>query len=116
MTDNPLPDIEPDVARGADGTIYVVWQAMVGRHSQIRLKYLQDGRWSETVSVTQSASNDWEPSVGVGPNGTAWIAWDRYTSNYDVYARSFSPARGLSPERAVAATNRFRGPLVGGRR
>ncbi len=107
LTDNPLPDIEPDVARGADGTIYVVWQAMVGRHSQIRLKYLQDGRWSETVSVTQSASNDWEPSVGVGPNGTAWIAWDRYTSNYDVYARSFSPARGLSPERAVAATNRF---------
>ena len=87
--------------------MYVVWQAKVGRHSQIRLKYLKDGRGSETVSVTQSSLNNWEPSVGVGPNGTAWIAWDRYTSNYDVYARSFSPTRGLSPERAVAATNRF---------
>ena len=107
LTNNPLPDIEPDVARGADGTVYVVWQAMVGRYSQIRLKYLKDGRWSETVSVTESSSNDWEPSVGVGPNGTAWIAWDRYTSNYDVYTRSFSPERVLSPERAVTATNRF---------
>ena len=30
LTDGPLPDIEPHVARAADGTIYVAWQAMAG--------------------------------------------------------------------------------------
>ena len=107
LSDNPQPDIEPHVARGADGTIYVVWQAMVGRHSQIHLKYLKDGKWSEKISVTNSRSNNWEPAVAAGGNGTVWVAWDRYTSNYDVYLRSYSPEAGLSPERNVASTERF---------
>ena len=111
LTDNPLPDIEPHVSRGAGGTIYVVWQSMVGRHSQVRLKYLRDGRWSETVSVTSSAENDWSPSVSTAPNGSAWISWDRYKmgsgGSYDVLVRSYSPASGLGPEMAVASTTRF---------
>lgn len=111
LTDSPLPDIEPHVARAPDGTVYVVWQAMAGRHSQIRLKHLRDGRWSETVVVTRAAANDWSPSVAAGPNGEAWIAWDRYTQgsqgSYDVRARSYSPNDGLGPEMAVASTSRF---------
>ena len=78
LTANPLPDIEPHVARGDNGTIYVVWQAFAGRYSQIRLKYLREGRWSETVTVTNTASNDWSPSVAASSGGTAWISWDRY--------------------------------------
>ncbi len=111
LTDNPLPDIEPHIARADDGTIYVVWQSMVGRHSQVRLQYLRDGRWSETVSVTNTAANDWAPAVATGPNGGAWISWDRYGAepegNYDVFARSFAPSEGLGPAIAVAATTRF---------
>ena len=111
LTDNPLPDIEPHVARAVDGTIYVAWQSMAGRHSQIRLKYLREGRWSETVAVTNSAANDWSPAVAAGPGGTAWIVWDRYRQgsggSYDVYARSFAPASGLGREMAVASTTRF---------
>ena len=111
LTDNPLPDIEPQVARADDGTIYVVWQSMAGRHSQIRLKYLRDGRWSETVSVTASAANDWSPSVAAAPNGSAWIAWDRYRKgpggSYDVIVREYSPGGGLGPEMPVASTARF---------
>ena len=111
LTDGPLPDIEPHVARAADGTIYVAWQAMAGRHSQVRLKYLRDGRWSETVSVTAAAANDWSPAVAAAPDGSAWVSWDRYLpgpgGSYDVYARSFSPAGGLGPEMAVASTTRF---------
>ena len=111
LSTNPLPDIEPHVARAADGTIYVAWQSLVGRHSQIRLKYLRDGKWSETVAVTNSAANDWEPAVATGPNGTVWIAWDRYTAgpdgNYDVFARRYSSAGGLGAEMAIATTTRF---------
>src|SRR5207253_3694054 len=33
--------------------------------------------------------------------------WDRYTSSYDVYARSYSHGGGLSAEIKVAATPRF---------
>ncbi len=111
LTDNPLPDIEPHVARAADGTIYVVWQSLTGRHSQIRLKYLRHGRWSETVSVTNSAWNDWSPSVAASPNGSAWISWDRYRrgsgGSYDIHARSYSPTSGLGEELPAARTTRF---------
>ena len=111
LTDNPLPDIEPHVARAGDGTIYVVWQALVGRYSQIRMKYLRDGRWSETVSVTNGAANDWAPAVAAAPNGSAWISWDRYDpgsgGSYDVFARNYASDGGLGPEMAVASTARF---------
>ncbi len=111
LTDNPLPDIEPHVARAGDGTIYLVWQSMAGRYSQIRLKYLSDGRWSETVAITNTAENDWSPSVAAAPDGTAWVSWDRYKKgsggSYDVLARAYSPASGLGREMAVAATTRF---------
>ncbi len=111
LTDNPLPDVEPHVARSGDGTVYVVWQSMAGRYSQVRLKYLREGRWSETVSVTSSLANDWSPAVSGAPDGSAWISWDRYRQgsggSYDVFVRSFSPERGLGQETAVAATARF---------
>ena len=111
LTDNPLPDIEPHVARAPDGTIYVVWQSLAGRWSQIRLKHLRHGRWSETISVTNSASNNWSPSVAASPNGSAWIAWDRYRrgsgGSYDVHVRSYSPADGPGEEMPVATTSRF---------
>lgn len=111
LTDNPLPDIEPHVARAGDGTIYVVWQSMAGRNSQIRLKYLREGRWSETISVTSTSENDWSPAVAAGPNGSAWISWDRYRKgsggSYDVLLRSYSPTDGLGSELEVASTSRF---------
>jgi len=107
LTDNPLPDIEPDIARAPDGTVYVVWQSMAGRSSQIRLKYLRAGEWSETVSVTNSEASNWEPAVAAGPDGAAWIAWDRYDGNYDVWARRFSPDEGLGEGHRIASTARF---------
>ncbi len=111
LTDNPLPDIEPHVVQAANGTIFVVWQSMSGRYSQIRLKHLRDGRWSETVSVTTTDQNDWTPAVAAGPNGTAWISWDRYRKgsrgSYDIFVRSYSPEAGLGSEMAVASTSRF---------
>ncbi len=111
LTDGPLPDIEPHVATAADGTIFVVWQAMAGRYSQIRLKYLRGGRWSETVSVTNAAANDWSPAVGAGADGRVWIVWDRYSDgpagSYDVRIRSYEPGGGLGPEMEVASTGRF---------
>ena len=111
LTDNPLPDIEPHVARASDGTIYVVWQSLQGRHSQIRLQYLRAGQWSGTFSVTNEASNDWSPAVATAPDGTAWISWDRYRKgsggSYDVFARSFSATDGLGEEMEVASTTRF---------
>ena len=107
LTRDPLPDIEPAVARAPDGTIYVAWQALRGRASQIRLKYLRDGRWSETISVTNTAENNWEPAIAAGPDSAAWIAWDRYDGDYNVYVRRFSPSGGLGDERQVVATPRF---------
>jgi hypothetical protein len=107
LTSNPLPDIEPAVARSQDGTIFVVWQALTGRWSQIRLRYLRDGRWSDELAVTEGGANNWEPAVAVGPDGAAWIAWDRYGTSYDVKLRRFHPDAGFGPERDVVSTPRF---------
>ncbi len=104
---NAAPDIEPHVARGADGTIFVVWQAFEGRFSHLRLRARKNGKWSAPVAVTSGELNNWEPAVAAGSDGRAWIVWDRYTSSYDVYARSYSPDAGLSPEMRVAATPRL---------
>ncbi len=107
ISNGSLPDIEPHVARGGDGTVYVVWQALEGRYSQIRLASLRDGKWSAPVAVTAGESNNWNPAIAAGPDGRAWIAWDRYGSSYDIWARSYSPDTGFSAEMKVAATERF---------
>src|SRR5262249_50265263 len=72
-----------------------------------RLRYRKNGKWSQPVAVTAGQFDDWEPAVAVGGDGRAWIVWDRYTTSYDVYTRSYSPAGGISPELKVAATPRF---------
>ena len=107
LTDNPLPDIEPSVARAPDGTIYVAWQALRGRSSQVHLRYLRGGKWSEPLAVTNTPENNWAPAVAAGPDGAAWIAWDRYDGDYNVYLRRFSPDAGFGPERQVIGTPRF---------
>ena len=107
LTTDSFPDIEPHVARAPDGVIYVVWQALAGKTSQIRMKYLKQGRWSETLRVTSSPFDDWQPAVAAGKDGGVWIAWDRYTQSYDVYCRSYKPGAGFSDEMKVAATERF---------
>jgi hypothetical protein len=107
LSDNPGPDIDPHVAQGPHGSIYVAWQSLTGRASQIRMRYLANGKWSEMIHVTDRAQNNWAPAMAVAQNGTAWIAWDRYDHSYDVYARSYSPQSGLGAERTIAATERF---------
>ncbi len=107
LSDNPGPDIDPHVAQGPHGSIYVVWQSLEGRTSQIRMRYLTGGKWSEIIHVTDSPQNNWAPAIAVAQTGTAWIAWDRYNQSYDVYARSYSAPAGLGPERPIAATERF---------
>ncbi|MEZ5353735.1 MAG: hypothetical protein R2762_13940 [Bryobacteraceae bacterium] len=107
VSTDALPDIEPSVARASDGTIYVAWQALSGRVSQIRMRYLKADRWSEVLTVTASSHNDWQPAVAAGGDGRVWIAWDRYTSSYDVYLKSYSRGSGFSAEVALAQSPRF---------
>jgi len=101
LSRNPLPDIEPAIARASNGTIYVVWQALRGRSSQIRLRYLKSGQWSETISVTNTEENNWNPAIATGPDDEVWIAWDRYAGDYNVHVRRFSIEDGLSDEHEV---------------
>jgi hypothetical protein len=111
LSSNPGPDIDPHVAQGPQGTIFVAWQALEGRTSQIRMRYLNGGKWSEVVHITDSPQNNWAPAIAVAGNGTAWVAWDRYNQSYDVYVRRYSPQHspqpGLGPEIAIAGTQRF---------
>ena len=107
LSDNPGPDIDPHVAQGPHGSIYVAWQSLDGRTSQIRMRYLSGGKWSDIIHVTNSPQDNWAPAIAVGANGTAWIAWDRYNKSFDVYARRYNPQLGLGAETTIAASERF---------
>ena len=108
LSDSPLPDIEPHVARATDGTIFVVWQALEGRYSHIRLSYLKGGKWSKPVAVTSSQLNDWEPAVAAGSDGKAWVVWRPLHDQLRCLRALLRAGRArMSAEMAIATTPRF---------
>ncbi len=98
-------------AASADGKVYVVWQSfrdVDGRaNSDIYLRQLVDGEWTDEMRVSESPANDWEPTVAAGQNGQALVAWDSYDQgNYDVFARSIRNGR-LGDIEAITTNARF---------
>ena len=107
ISDHRLPDIYPNLA-SRDGQLAVAWQGFRGRESDIFLKTLSDGEWSEEVTVSSRPGNDWSPSVALDSDGAAWVAYDSYRNgNYDVFLAAFRDGRAMANEIAVAKTPLF---------
>ena len=107
LTDHHLPDIYPHLAaRG--GRLAVVWQGFRGRESDIFLRVLSDGEWSEAVAVSGRPGNDWSPAVALDSDGAAWVAYDSYRNgNYDVFLVAVRDGETVTEEMAVAKTPLF---------
>jgi hypothetical protein len=107
LTTAPGSDLRQKIAAGANGDVWLTWQAFRSGQSDIFLKHFTGGKWGEEVRVSESAANDWEPSLAVAPNGTVWVGWDTYDKgNYDVLVRSYTGNK-LGPLRPVTTSPRF---------
>ena len=108
LTTDPLPDINPRAASGADGRIAVVWQGFRGTRSSIFLKSLNGDAWGTDVRVTETAANDWEPALAFDRDGDVWVAWDSYRAgNYDVFLTEVKGGTAKGSEIAVSTSPRF---------
>ena len=107
LTEHSGPDINHRVAGDQHGRIAVVWQGFRGRASNIYLKTLENGQWSDDVAVTRHAANDWDPAVGMDSTGTSWVVYDSYRNgNYDVYLTALKNGKTIA-ETTDAATPAF---------
>ena len=102
-------NINPSTARGADGTIWLVWQSLREGNSDVYAMCAPDftSRPRE-IRVTEDARNDWLPGVAINPSGDAVVVWDTYRNgDYDIYMRPVSRAGRLGPETPVSATPNY---------
>lgn len=82
-------NIFAEAASSRNGPLALVWHGFRGNQSDIFLKVLSDGAWSETIRVSESEANDWEPHVAVNDAGEVFVAWDSYArGNYDIFFRT----------------------------
>ncbi len=92
LTSDSDDQCNPDVAVGADGSVYVVWQDNRQGHWDILASVCSDGeRFSREVRVTDSNDNEIYPAVAADHQspGSVYVAWqDDRNGNQDIYATS----------------------------
>jgi len=92
LTTSLLDQCNPDVAIGADGSIYVAWQDNERGNWDVFVSVSSDGEtWSRPVQVTDSNDNEINPAIIVdsqSPN-RVYVAWqDDRNGHSDIYVAS----------------------------
>ena len=78
----------PDLAVGADGSVYVVWQDHRGGNWDIYASSGSDDKFSREVQVTNSDKNETRPALGIDGQSPShlYVAWqDDRNGNQDLY-------------------------------
>jgi hypothetical protein len=83
---------DPDVAVGADGTVYAVWSDYRERDPDVYMSSLEPGAaaWSLPHKVNEDTvpSTDWRPTVVADPSGGVVVAWSDFgEGDSDIYTR-----------------------------
>lgn len=89
LTTDGADQSHPDIAVGADGQLYVVWQDDRQGNSDIYVRLSSDGAtWSPERQVTDFDGDQTAPVIGVDTQATthAYIAWqDNRAGHDDIY-------------------------------
>ena len=96
LTTNEYDQRCPDVARGSDGQLYLVWQDNRRGNWDVFASISPDGmNWSRPIQITDSNDNEVSPTVAVdgrSPSG-AYVAWqDDRNGNEDIYVAGSASA------------------------
>jgi len=104
LTNDPGPDTDAVLATGAEGVVWMAWQAWRNGQADILLAPVDDV--SRTVNVSDHPADDWSPSLAIGPQGQRSVAFDSYRNgSYDVLL--YRGADGNKRLTTVAGSTRF---------
>jgi hypothetical protein len=83
--------LNPEACVGADGRVWMAWQAQTGAGFDLYLAHDDGAGWSEPQRLTEHPGNDWDPSLVCDSAGTVWITWSAFRDfDYDLYLASFA--------------------------
>jgi hypothetical protein len=112
LTGSSTDDDYPVMARGADGTI---WMVSVAYHpedpqldamgpeefgrltptkngDQIVLRRFDGKAWWPAIAVTGEQQDVWRPTVAVDGKGVVWVAWAQpFDGNWEIVRRTYTP-------------------------
>lgn len=100
---------ERQLAAATDGSeVWLAWVHDEGS-SEIYLTRITAAEIVDpAVSLSGTSARDWAPDLALTSDGTVHVVWDSYLAdNYDVYYRSYHPASGAGPLRAIAVGDEF---------
>jgi len=94
LTSNTSDQCNPDIAIGANGRLFVVWQDNRRGNWDIYLRTSADGvTWSSEIEATDFTNDETNPVIAVDARSPsyAYIAWqDNRAGNQDIYVASSS--------------------------
>lgn len=109
LTTNSGDQCNPDMALGANGQLYLVWQDNSQGNWGIFVATSSDGTtWSRPVQITDSDGNETHPVIAVDSQSPAriYVAWqDDRNGNRDIYVAGSTSAFAESTIAAVTANN-----------
>lgn len=88
LTTGLREDDHPAVA-SSNGKVWVVWVSYseIEGSSQIYLRSLENGKWSEPVQVSEGPGDYHKPAIAI-EGATVWVAWPaQVRGNWDIYGR-----------------------------
>jgi len=110
LTDDPAADIDPCVARGADGSVWVAWCSdRAGGDPEIYCRTFDGAQWSAAGRLTESPGADLEPALLDMGDGTLWLVWSSDRGGHlEIYHKVFDGA-SWSADLKLAATDKDAG-------
>ncbi|MBX6312763.1 MAG: hypothetical protein IRY99_07585, partial [Isosphaeraceae bacterium] len=106
VTDRRLDVWRPTVAVDGKGNVHVAWAQQVdGNWDIYRRSYTPgqgggEGKWSETVRVTQDKGSDFHVVAATDSQGIVWLAWQAFRDgNYDILATTIGDGQQREPRR-----------------
>ena len=94
------------------GRVWVVWQAMRGKLSDVFCRTFDpvENQWSPEVQVTRDPSGDWEPCVAFDAEDGAWVIYDSSRGNeFNIYASHVSLDGEVGKRKMLIDSDRYEG-------
>jgi hypothetical protein len=99
-------------ATDKSGRVWVVWQAMRGRLSDVYCRTFdpKKNEWTAELRVTDDPAGEWEPCLAFDDQDGAWVIYDGSRGNdFNVYANRVSLDGQVGETKTLIATEQYEG-------
>jgi hypothetical protein len=105
-------NVFPFAATDRTGRVWVAWQAMRGKLSDVFCRTFDsaENQWSPEVQVTRDPAGDWEPCVAFDAEDGAWVIYDSSRGNeFNIYAKRVTLDGEVGETKTLIHTDRYEG-------